>query len=327
MSDLETRLREVLDERASAAPEAIGLAAGARRRLRRRRTSWAVAAAAVAAAVVPLGLGRLGDGGAGTRDDPTLATEPPAQVAPGFRAESWHDLTFQVPVSWGHGGVTTWCRGAATPEEVVPDVMRPDTMVERSLCTPSVGYGVTIASAAAFDPANASGAVWQYDTAGVDEAIYPDGAWLGYWYGSADVVTVVTPDRDLTRHIVDSVTRFEGDDPNGCPPDLGEAEATKAADRPLTLCRYDEQDLLAASGGWTGEAAHDGWEALERTAVMPDAGVCADGAPTSRIAILAGDGYRGTAVLDGCREGMAIYFEDSTRQLTDAARDVLTSIG
>ena len=325
MSDFETRLRDVLDERAGSAPDATELARGAHRRLRRRRTTWAVATAAVVAvAAVPMALAF--DGGGPARDDSApVAKEPPA-AADGFRAETWRDLTLEVPDDWGHGG-SDWCVGGATLAEAGPRVARPDTITFRILCSPPNGYGVTIASAASFDPAYASGEVWRYDTEGVVNAQYPDDTWLSYWYDGSDVVTVATPDRELTRRIVGSVTRFEGLDPNGCPPTLGEAEALTSSERPLTLCRYSAEDLLSASGSWTGDAAQTRWETLDQAPVAPDAGACVDGSPTSRIAIVASDGYRATAVLDGCKEGMAIYFAGLTRQVTQQARDILTSIG
>ena len=113
MSDLETRLRDTLSERAGAAPDALGLATGARRRLRRRRTTWAVAAAAVVAAGVPVGLSQLApssDGGGRIADEPTATSGlPPGVIETGYRAESWHDVTFEVPVDWGYGGTSGWC--------------------------------------------------------------------------------------------------------------------------------------------------------------------------------------------------------------------------
>ncbi len=133
MSDLETRLRDTLSERAGAAPDALGLATGARRRLRRRRTTWAVAAAAVVAAGVPLGLSQLApssDGGGRIADEPTATSGlPPGVIETGYRAESWHDVTFEVPVDWGYGGTSAWCSLGATPDEALPLVTRPDTVV------------------------------------------------------------------------------------------------------------------------------------------------------------------------------------------------------
>ena len=323
MSDLETRLRDTLSERAAAAPDAIGLAAGARRRLRRRRTTWAVATAAVVAAAIPVGLS-LGGSDPTPDDTAPIASEAPP-VTDGFRAETWRDLTLEVPEDWGHGG-SDWCANGGTLADD-PRVGRPDTLVFSILCSPANGYGATIAPSATFDPAYASGEVWRYDTEGVVNAQYPDDTWLSYWYDGSDVVTVATPDRALTQRIVGSVTRFEGLDPNGCPPTLGEAEALTSAERPLTLCRYSAEDLLSASGSWTGDAATSRWATLAEAPVADRAGSCDDRALTSRIAVLDADGYRATAVIDGCREGLGIYFSGAVRQVTEDARQVLTSIG
>ena len=328
MSDIEARLRDTLVERSTSAPDATGLADGARRRLRRRRTTRTVASAAVVAAAVPLGLTLWGgDGGPSAVDDPTVASEPPSGVEAGFRVETWRDLTFEVPAEWGHGGTTTWCTTPGPVEESRPVVTRPDAVVALIACVPANGYGATISPPTTITPAYDSGHVWQYQTEGVDEAFYPDGAWLGYWYDRTDIVTVVTPDRALTRRIVDSVRRYEGVDPNGCPPDLAEAEATTSSVRQLTLCRYDAQDRLSASGSWSGEEAEARLEALSGGPALPESGGCTDEQPTGRIAVLGSEGYLATAVVDGCTERQGIYFSGTAKRITQDAREVLTSIG
>ncbi len=332
MSDVESLLRDTLTERSASAPDATGLADGARRRLRRRRTTRTIASAAVVAAVVaaavPLGL-RLwgGDGGPGAVDGPTVASEPPAGVEAGFRVETWRDLTFEVPDDWGHGSTTAWCTRPGPVEESRPVVARPDGVVAMIACTPGNGYGATISSPVMITPTYDSGSVWQYDTQGVDEAVYPDDAWLGYWYDESDLVTVVTPDRALTRRIVDSVRRWKGVDPNGCPLDLGSAEATTSGERELTLCRYDSEEQLSASGSWSGEEAEARLEALSDAPALPESGACTDQQPTGRIAVLGPEGYLGTAVVEGCPERQGIYFSGSARRITPGARDVLLSIG
>ena len=171
MSDLETRLRDTLSERAGAAPDALGLATGARRRLRRRRTTWAVAAAAVVAAGVPVGLSQLApssDGGGRIADEPPATSGlPPGVIETGYRAESWHDVTFEVPVDWGYGGTSGWCAGGGAVAEVGAVVARPDSVVPAIACSPVNGYGVTVGPLVAdsFEPAHPSGDVWQYDAA------------------------------------------------------------------------------------------------------------------------------------------------------------------
>ena len=328
MSDFESRLRDTLEERSASAPEAIGLADGARRRLRRRRTTWTVASAAVVAAAVPLGLGPWGgDRGPGAVDGPTVASEPPAGIEAGFRVETWRDLTFEVPDDWGHGGTSAWCTQAGAVEESRPVVTRPDAVVAMIACTPANGYGATISPPTSIIPTYESGEVWQYDTEGVDEAFYPDGAWLGYWYDKADVITVVTPDRALTQRIVDSVRRYAGADPNGCPTDLAAAEAATSSVRELTLCRYDGQDQLAASGSWSGEEADAVLEALSDGPALPEPGGCTDQQPTGRIAVLGSEGYLATAIAEGCPERQGIYFSGAAKGITRDGLEVLLSIG
>ena len=280
MSDLETRLRETLAERAGAAPDALGLATGARGRLRRRRTTWAVAAAAVVAAGVPLGLGQLApssDGGGQVADEPTATSGlPPGVIETGYRAESWHDVTFEVPSDWGYGGVSGWCAGGdGDPEDVPAVVNRPDTVVTLIACTPTNGYGATVGPliAATFEPTHPSGHVWRYDEAVADAATYPDGTWLGLWFDDDVVVTVATPDRAETRRLVDSVHRFTGADPNDCPATLGEAEAATVTQsyETFSICRYGPDDRLEASRRLIGTESQVAQDAIfsspRRTAV------------------------------------------------------------
>jgi hypothetical protein len=329
LTDFESRLRATLDDHAPAAPDATGLATGARRRLRRRRTTWAVVATAVVAAAIPVGLTLgSGSGGDGTRapDDAPVATQPVGPVSPGFRSETWHDLTFEVPEDWRQGGPSGWCANGGTLDDPGPGVARPDTLSFSIGCTPAQGYGVTIGSAASYDAVDPSGSVWQYDASEATQAMYPDGAWLGYWYDDRDVVVVVTDDESVTRHVVDSVRRFEGADRNGCPPTLGDAEALTSAG-PFTLCRYDGDDLLAASRSWTGEEARTAWDTLGGGfETVADTGCNAPGT-VGRIAILTEEGYRGSAVVDGCMDGVAIFLPDATRKVTDAARELFASVG
>lgn len=324
MSDFESRLRDTLDERAASAPDAIGLADGARRRMRRRRTTWAVAAAAVVAAAVPLGLSQAGGGGGiGPADEPQVATDlPPGVIEWGYRAESWHDVTFEVPVDWGYGGVTAWCSGGATLAEARPVVTRPDTIAPLVMCSPGTGWGVTIGSAAAFDPAYDSGHVWQFESAGVADPQYPDGAWLGYWYDTDTVVTVIAPDRPTARRLVDSVEVIDGVDPNECPLRLGDAEATRdSTSDSFSICRYDEDEWLTASRRLIGEDARAAQTAIFSAPIRTKDGDCPDPGPLPRIALLQGGGYVATVVTDSSCEGdNGVFMSGTVRDLDDAAR-------
>lgn len=326
MSDLEARLRDTLTERAGAAPDALGLATGARRRLRRRRTTWAVAAAAVVAAGVPLGLTQLApssDGGGRVADEPTATSGlPPGVIETGYRAESWHDVTFEVPVDWGYGGVSGWCADGGELEDVPAVVNRPDTLVPAIACSPSSGYGVSVGSSASFGAAVKSGYVWQYDTAGADVAMYPDGAWLGVWYDDEVVVTVSARDQATARRLVDSVRRFTGVDPNDCPATLGEAEAATITESYATfsICRYGPDDLLTASRrliGTESSVAQDAIFSSPRKTRMVD---CPTEDDLSRTALLSSGGYVATAVTGAVCEGWnGLFASGVERDLTPEA--------
>ncbi|MBL0748851.1 hypothetical protein [Nocardioides baculatus] len=327
MSDLETRLRDTLTERAGAAPDAIGLAAGARRRLRRRRTTWAVVTAAVVAAAVPLGLTQLAPSPDRTdrvADTPTATSGlPDSVIETGYRAESWHDVTFEVPVDWGYGSPMAWCAGDAnTPQ---PVLQRPGTLSPTIACTPTSGYGVTFGSliAASFNPSHSSGAVWEYDGAGGDAATYPEGAWLGVWFDDDVIVTVATPDRAATRRIVDSIETFTGADPNRCPATLGEAEAARGSEPfdTFSICRYGPDEQLEASRkliGVEGRAAQDTIFSSPRRTGDYD---CPTEDDLSRTALLSGGGYVATAVTGAsCPGWNGLFMSGVVRDLTPEAQ-------
>lgn len=328
MSDLETRLRDTLAERAAAAPDVTGLAAGARRRLRRRRTTWAVVAAAVVAAAVPVGLTQLApssDGGGQIANQPTATSGlPPSVVETGYRAESWRDVTFEVPVDWGYGGVTDWCVGTDDPAGRA-GVVRPDTPSLRIGCTPASGYGVTVGSlvAASFNPAYPSGRVWQYDASDAAVVTYPDGAWLGFWYDDEVIVTVATPDREETQRIVDSVETFTGADPNRCPATLGEAEAATASAPydTFSICRYGPDDQLTASRKLIGTESGVAQDAIFSSPRKTSAIDCPNEDDLSRTALLSGGGYVGTAVVGAVCDGWnGLFLSGSVKELTPVAQ-------
>lgn len=326
MSDLETRLRRTLADRAATVPDTTGMAAGARRRLRRRRATRAVAAAALVAAAVPLGLGQLSpssDDGGQLADEPTATSGlPPGVLETGYRAESWHDVTFEVPADWGYGEISDWCARADSLAESGPVVNRPDMLDFSIGCTPESGYGVTVGSSATYDPVVGSGEVWQYDAAEVDAATYPDGAWLGSWHDDEMVVTVATSDRDETRRLVDSVERFTGRDPNGCPPTLGEAEAATATNayETFSICRYGPDDRLAASRRLIGtemQAAADAIFSSPRRTAYYD---CPTEADLYRTALLSSGGYVATAVTGAeCPGRNGLFMSGVEHDLTPGA--------
>lgn len=327
MSDFESRLRDVLDERSTQAPAAAGLADGARRRLRRRRTGWGVVAAvAIVAAAVPLGFSQLGpssDGGGRTADEPTVTNGlPPGVLETGYRAESWHDVTFEVPVDWGYGGVSAYCIGGKSFTEARPVITRPDTIIPMILCSPGSGYGVSIGDGAALDPAYDSGHVWQFQSEGVTEALYPDGAWLGYWYDMDTVIMVVSPDRATTARVVDSVHKIDGVDPNECPVRQEDAEAAiNSTSDSFSICRYDEEGTLTASRRFVGEQSHALQNTILTAPIRKGARECRDPGPMPRTILLTGGGYVGTVVTDSpCKGDNGFFMSGVVREATDAVR-------
>jgi len=244
MSDFERRVEEALASGAEGAPDASGLADGARRRVRRRRrTTVAVAAAAVVAAVaVPVGVIALGNGGGS--DDVDRAEDPPVADT---RIETWHDIQVEVPASWGYGPRTTWCLGR---EAETPVVERPGGVVAAIACDPSYSFGVSWVdgSTEMVDPVYPSGEVWQYEAGEIKE--YVPGSWLGYWYEGDDMVQVNAADKETVQAILDSVQRVDGVDANGCPVTRQEGFTTDS--ERMSVCRYDgggqleQSELLSA---------------------------------------------------------------------------------
>lgn len=326
MSDLESRLSAALTGAASGAPDPHGLAAGARRRLRRRRTAIAAGLAAVVLLAVPAALAVGGDRPRGS-DVATQTPDPTTDASDGWRTETWHGVTFEVPDRWGHGGSTAWCTQSENPIDVTPTVSRPDSVTPMIACTPQHGYGVSVGSSAAYDTVHPSGQVWRYDTEGVDVAMYPDDTWLGHWYDGEEVVKVVTPDRTLAERVLASVRTVDGIDPNGCPADLGAAEAATGGSEGLSLCRYDEEDLLAASRLLTGEDAIEAMEALTSAPLLDEPARCTQPVPSGRTAVLDGGSYVATVVLDTCEGWDGVFFSGVSREITDDVRDVVTSLG
>lgn len=224
MVDLESRLRDSLAEAAERAEEATrlgGLAAGARNRLRRRRTAMAKLVAGVAVvALAPFGIASMG----GDASEPPPAPKVPDahfivhDVTPhpsrryAMDEVAWHGIRLLVPPEWQAGVPTAWCAEGADPATVAPRIALLRELESKVVCTPTSGYGVTVAPAAASDPGQESRHVFQYDTGGVDtRAAFPDGAWVSYWYDDKWVVTVATPDPGLTSRIVLSVRGKEID--------------------------------------------------------------------------------------------------------------------
>jgi hypothetical protein len=269
MSDFESRLTDALSSGAERAPDASGLARGARHRRRRRRgTAIAVAAAAVVAALaVPVGVIALGDGGsddAGSAQDPLSSPATPSDT----RIETWRDLQIEVPASWGYGSRSTWCIG---DDAKTPVVEREGGVVAMIACSPTYSYGVVFGSSAAASFAHPSGHVWQYDSG--DE--YARGAWLGYWYDEDGLVQVAAGDKETVEDIIDSVQVVGSVDGNGCPV-VDDGDAGDAADDEVAVCRYSAEGVLEQSERLVGDDAAAAREAVGSAPDMGGAPDCAN---------------------------------------------------
>lgn len=263
MTDFEDRLRDTLSTRAEDARASADLAGGARARLRRRRTAIArVVAAATSVVVVSVGVALLGAAVTGDEKEPAptpdvapnIARDPAArEVSTGddhLQEVTWSEISMAVPVEWKRGATTAWCTEGADPAAQPPLITLPDEPALRIACTPTNGYGLTVGSAAAFDPAHESGHVWRYDAEGLDgRALYPDDTWLSYWYDDQWVVTVATPDPGLTTRIMLSI-RGAAVDANGCALEYDELSVRLGLGPRgvgAALCRYSVDRQLVDS--------------------------------------------------------------------------------
>lgn len=259
MADLEERLTSVLQDGASAAPSAIGLAAAARARARaKRRTRLAGAAVvAVLGVGVPVGLlstqgsGGDGDGDPGPADGPvavdTNGVDEPG-LPNGYHYESWHDVTIEVPNTWGYGTLDQWCTDGASP---APVVQRPgvSTLVA---CTPATGYGVSFAPR--------EGGEVQWPVAQQHSGGWPDGAFVGATTVGDVVVTVVARESTVAGYVLESAAANAAIDPQGCPIDTA-SDPVVPGDA-MTVCRYDAGGRLEQSELLTGADVADVESAL-----------------------------------------------------------------
>jgi len=274
MSDLETRLIEVLHAEAEQAPSAIGLASAARSRSRARRRRTAVAAGAVAVAVlaVPLAVVVLG-GDSDKGDPPTVDAVDPVEVAPGTRTESWHGVTLQVPDDWEYGDQSAWCAGGGSVTTF--RVTRPGGVSESIACTPTSSHGLSFQEIDPSEPFE-----WPVVTQTGDA--WPPHTFVGAKGMEGVLVTVAGPDREDLLEVLATVRPIsDGVDPNGCSVDddggPGMAEAGV-----VPVCRYDEQGRLVQSEKLTGDQAEAAIGAV-RTAKQDDSGRLCRNDPTEYV--------------------------------------------
>ena len=240
MSDLEQRLTEALTEGAQGAPNVSGLSSAARSRARsRRRTRFAGAAAAVALAVgVPTAIvatqGSDSDGPSRVAND----TKADPGVPDGYRVESWHDVSIEVPDTWGYGSHDSWCAGGGSLD--TPRVSRPGEVSEMIACSPATGYGITFQ-----EIDNGDDFQWPVVQQPGNES-YPPGAYVGGRGIGGVLVMVTAATKEAGLDVLATMRKIgpEGD-ANGCPVDVGTDPIARKDT--MTVCRYDAAGLLEQS--------------------------------------------------------------------------------
>lgn len=252
LNGMEQRLADALARGADAAPSAIGLAEAARTRARQRRRTRLAAGAFLSAVAVGVPTAVLATGGSdgagdgtGPANDHSVATDPqpPGEVdVGGYRWESWHGVTVQVPDTWSYGNPSTWCADGGDAE--TPLVGRPGPMVS-ILCTPVSGYGLT------FDDARGNDVDWPVAAQHSDS--WPDGAYVGATTVGGVVVTVAAPEAATVVTVLDSARAIAGIDANGCGAKVW-VEPVLGVDT-MSVCRYDRNGDLEQSELLTGDDA------------------------------------------------------------------------
>ena len=303
MSDFEQRLSAALAEGAEGAPGAVGLAAAARgRAARKRRAKLAGTAALVALAIgVPSAVVAV------SGDDPTErepASDPVANdddARDGYRIESWHGVTIEVPESWEYGSMSQWCAGAGSAE--TPRVERPGGAQTLMLCTPGSSYG------AQFAPAEGRGPEWP--VAAQHNEGWPDGAYVGATTVRNVIVTVVAPDAAVAATVLGSVRPIgpEGD-PNGCRARLEPATPPEGG---LSVCRYDEDGALEQSEALY---AADAGEAVRALQAAPPPGDCDAGAGSQPHPVVLMEGAGISARVDLVAGCPRVTVDGDVRELT-----------
>jgi hypothetical protein len=308
-TDLESRLGAALREGSQGAPDAVGLADAARGRARqKRRARVAGAAAAVALAIaVPVGFVAWPGSGDGGNADPDVADTAPDAPAleEGWRWESWHGVTVQVPDSWDYGSLSDWCADGGTIG--TPRVQRPGTVANSIGCTPGSTYGLTFQEIDNHDD-------FEWPVVIQTGEAWPDPNYVGGRGIGGVLVMVATPDDELAHRVLDSVRRIPSSgDPNGCPPRLTPSAPTPP-EGGLSVCRYDETWALDQSEVLFGD---DEGEATKALKAAPAAGECADASLASqphRVIVMRASRIRARIdLVDGCAR---VEVDGDVRDLT-----------
>ena len=253
MSDLEQRLADALTDGAEGAPTPSGLAAAARSRARTKRRNRLVGAAAFVALAVAVPTAVVVTQGSDSDNPSRVATDPDAvgqDVRGGYHYESWHDVTIEVPDSWGYGG-SDWCANEGTLDP--PRISRPGELTLNIACSPAQGYGVRFQ-----EIDNTDDFQWPLVKQSGDN--WPSDAYVGARGLGGVLVEVALPDLVLAQQILDSAQHNDRLDPNGCPVDL-QSDPVVRGDS-MTVCRYDVSGQLEQSELLTGDEVSRAEEAI-----------------------------------------------------------------
>ena len=223
MNDFETRLTEALNGGAEQAPDADGLAAGARRRSRtRRRTRVAVGIGVVVAAlVVPVGVLALGGD-----DTPDRVATDTTEEPQGWHTVEHEGVLLDIPGGW-HELDTSKCEfGFARFGPTDADACTFDH------------EGLGFYASASFDPKHGPGVLEE-----------EEGGWGGYVYAGDWAIYATVSDPDRARRILASA-RLEGQEA----PDLSAGWRTESIRgtlrrRPRLVAARGPVRLVPGQGG------------------------------------------------------------------------------
>lgn len=291
--DFRARMEAALADEPVCADANEALVAG-KRLLRRRRSTWGAAVGTLAVvAGLPVVLWAAGaDSGKGdSSPQPVITPTPqPDVLTPGWRWESYHDATFQVPDTWGYASPTSWC---LHPE---PAVRRPADAARSIACSGGPGYGVQFYPEALYDTDNVPGNLIEVDDA--------RSGWFGHAIAGDTVVQVFANSQDVAQQVLDSVHRIEGKDANGCArsADIGAQRgdvpvlAGLQSVESLSICRYDvapgasDGAALVQSELLTGTDATRALKALRGAPMTPNPNVVCTKPPSGEAVQMILDG-------------------------------------
>ena len=195
----------------------------------------------------------------GTDPDGTTARDPAGDpgLPSGFRVESWHDVSVDVPSTWGHGNLATWCLDDA-PAPAAHVVERPGGAVPAIGCgAPAQGYGLRFSAAgegARAPRPRPSRSVTARRTRSTPGSARPSRTGCGSRWSPGSAYDA--------RYVLSSVRAIEGVDDNGCP--AVASGSTGAADPvEVAVCRYDGGSRLVQSERLTGDQAEAARAAVE----------------------------------------------------------------